>query len=69
MGLSRASVGPSWALLGGFLGVQNRAFVKHLSKMGPKRPFGSILDRFGEVLEGFWKDLGRIRGGFGLDLG
>ena len=60
--------GVSWALLGTsgrFLGVKNRAFVKHWSKMGSKRPFGSILVDFGRVLGGFWEGLGKDLDGYG----
>ena len=52
-GQSGVSFGRSWALPGRFLGVQNRSFFQHGSKMGSKRAFGSILSRF-------WKGLERI---------
>ena len=62
LGRSGASFGRSWALLGHFGGVQNRAVVKHWSQMASKKASGSILGRF---CEGF----GRISGGFGKVLG
>ena len=52
-------LGISWAPLGRVLGVQDRAFFEHGSKMGSKRPLGSILNRFGKV----WGP-----GGFGEDF-
>ena len=71
-GLSLVSFRRSWVSLGRFLGVQNRflgvqnqTFEKHGSKMNSKRPFGSILGGFKQVLGGFgkasrriWEDLG-----------
>ena len=45
-------------VLGRFWDVQKRAFVKHWSKMGSKRPFGSILGGFGENLDASWENLG-----------
>ena len=54
LGLSGASLGRFWALLGGFLSLQNRFFFKHWAKMVSKRPFGSIWNRFGRVWGGFW---------------
>ncbi len=45
-------------LLGRFFGVLNRLFFKHRSKMGSKKPFGSILDGFWQVFGGFWKGFG-----------
>jgi hypothetical protein len=47
-------------LFGRFFGVLNHHF-NYWSKMGSKRPFGSIL-------EGFWKDFGDVWGGFWKDL-
>ena len=58
LGGSGASLGHSWALLGCFLGVQKPTSSKHWSRMGSKRPSGSIL-------EPFWEGLGRFWGGFG----
>ena len=62
-------LGPSWAFfgcfwpsLGRFLGVQNRVFFKHWSKIGSKRPSGSIWGRFWTILGGFGEDLGRDLG-------
>ena len=54
--------GHSWALLGRFVGVQDGAFLRLWSKIGFKRPSGSIL-------EGFGMCLGRILKGFGGSLG
>ena len=62
MGLGRS--GPSfehfWALFGNFLEVLSPPFFKHRSRMGSKRPFGSILGRFWRVLKGFGEDLGKV---------
>ena len=69
MGRSGASLGRSWALLGRFFGVQNQALLKDSSKMGSKRPSGSIWGRFWEDLGGSWEDLGQILGGFWEKLG
>ena len=64
LGRSWASSGRSWPPLGRFLDVQNPTFFKHGSKMGSKRPSGSILGGFGEgfgrILEGFGKVWGGI---------
>ena len=67
LGQSGASLGLSCALLGRFLGVRNQASLMEWSKMGSKRPSGSILGRFwkdlggfGEDLEEFWENLGSI---------
>ena len=60
LGRPGASFGHSWVPLGRFLGVRNRAFIRHWSKMGSKKPFGSILDGFGEDFGRIWKDLGRV---------
>jgi len=76
LGTSWALLGGSWGALGRFFGVQNRAFFKHGSKIGSKRPFGSILEGFGEGLGrfwgGIWEDLGAFRqvmGEFWMHLG
>ena len=69
MGLSGASLGRFWALLGGFLGLQNLAFVKHWPKMGSKRPSGSILEGFGEGSGRILEGLGRILANFWMDFG
>ena len=53
-GLLGAFGGP----LGRFLGFQNRTFLKHWSKIGSKRPSGSILAPF-------WEGLGRVWGVWG----
>ena len=59
------SFGDFGAPFGRFLAVPNYAFFKHGSKMGSKRPFGSILDRFGGVLGGLWMDFERFWEGSG----
>ena len=64
LGRSGPSFGHFWALFGRSFGVLNPPFFKHRSKMGSKRPFGSILDRFWKVLGGFGKDFGRVWAGF-----
>ena len=64
---SWASLGRSWAPLGRVLGVQDRGFLEHGSKMGSKRPLGSILNRFGVVGGGFGEDFrncSTLLGGF-----
>ena len=55
LGGSGASLGHSWALLGCFLGVQKPTSSKHWSRMGSKRPSGSILEPFWEGLGRFWE--------------
>ena len=62
LGRSGPSFGYFWGLLDRFFGVLNQAFFKHKSKMGSKRPFGSILG-------GSWRDLDEVWGGFGSGLG
>ena len=69
LGLSRASLGRFWALLRGFLGLQNLAFVKHWPKMRSKRPLGSNLEGFGEGSGRIWGGLGRILANFWRDFG
>ena len=64
LGQSWAFSGSSWALLGRFLGVGNRAFIKHWSKIGSKRPSGGFWEGFGWVLGRFGEGLGRVLGGF-----
>ena len=54
-----------WTLLGCFFNILNPNFCKHRSRMGSKRPFGSILDGFWEVLGGLWMDFGRFWEGSG----
>ena len=54
-----------WTLLGCFFGILNPNFCKHRSRMGSKRPFGSILDRFWGVLGRLWMDLERFWEGSG----
>ena len=58
-----------------FVGVLSRAFCKHKSKIGLKRPFGSISGRFwkglgdlGWILAGFWERFGSNSGGGGRCL-
>ena len=55
LGLCEASFGRSWATLGQFWRVQNRAFFQHGPKMGSKRPSGQIWAGFGKVWERFWE--------------
>ena len=62
MGLKLGAKFATWALLGRFVGVGHRAFIKHWPKMGSKKPSGSILG-------GCLKDLGKFGGGFGTSLG
>ena len=69
MGLSGASLGRLVALLGGFLNLQNLAFVKHWPKMVSKKLFGSTLEGFGESSGRIWEGLGRIWTNFGMDFG
>ena len=38
----------------GRLCLQNQTFIKHWSNMGSRRPFGTILKRFGEHLDASW---------------
>ena len=54
-----------WTLLGCFFGILNPNFCKHRSRMGSKRPFGSILDRCWGVLGNLWMDFERFWEGFG----
>ena len=53
LGRSGRSFGHLWALFSRFFGVLNQLFFTHRSKMGSKRPFGAILERFWRVLGGF----------------
>ena len=65
LGASGSSFAHFWMSFDRFWGVLNRAFCKHKSKIGFKRPFGSISNRF-------WKglgDLGWILAGFGERFG
>ncbi len=68
LGRSGPSFGHFWALWGRFFGVLNRLFFKHRSKMGSKRPFGSILGRFSRALGRFWEDFRRVWKVFGWIL-
>ena len=54
-----------WTLLGCFFGILHPNFCKHRSRMGSKRPFGSILHGFWIVLGGLWMDFGRFWEGSG----
>ena len=62
-------LGPLLGALGCFLDVlwafKNLLFLKHWSKIGSKRPSGSILAPFWEGLGRVWEGLGRDLGGFG----
>ena len=60
LGRSGPSFGHFSALWRCFFDVLNPSFFKHRSRMGSKRPFGSILDRFWRVLGGFWMDFERF---------
>ena len=64
LGRSGGSFGHSWALLGRFGGVRDQAFIEHWSKIGSKRPSGSILGGSWRGLGGFWGGFGRFVGGF-----
>ena len=60
-----------WRFLAVF-GVLNHHFFNYRSKMGSKRPFGSILKGSGRVFGGFAGFLDRfwkVLGGFGKDFG
>ena len=59
-----ASLGRSWGHLGRSLSVQNGAFYKHLTKIGSKKPFGSILDRLWRASRRVWREFGRVWRGF-----
>ena len=65
LGGSGRSFGTFGCFLAVFLGVLIHHFFNYRSKMGSKRPFGSILHRFGR----FWERLGRILEMFGEDFG
>ena len=75
LGRSGASFAHSWALLGRFGEVRDRAFIEHWSKIGSKRPSGSILggswrgSGLGEDLGGSWDDFSQFCDGFWRDLG
>ena len=60
LGSSGPSWGYFWAHFDCLLDVPNHIFLKHWSKMGSKRPFGWLLDRFWEGLGRIWMRLGRI---------
>ena len=60
LGRSGASWGHFWAHFDCLLDVPNHIFLKQWSKMGSKRPFGWLLDRFWEGLGRIWMRLGRI---------
>ena len=65
LGRSGASLGHSWAALGGFGGVRKRAFLHHRSKMVSQRPSKWILGRFGQGLGRVWEGWARVLEGFG----
>ena len=69
LGLSGPSRGRSWGLLGRVLDVQIKALCEDWSKMGSKRPSGSILGGSWRGLGGFWDGFGRVLGGFLLIWG
>ena len=60
LGRSGASWDHFWAHFDCSLDVPNHIFLKQWSKMGSKRPFGWLLDRFWEGLGRIWMRLGRI---------
>ena len=60
LGRAGASCGHFWPHFGCLLDVPNHIFLKQWSKMGSKRPFGWLLDRFWEGLGRIWMRLGRI---------
>ena len=64
LGRSGPSFGHFLALFGRFVAALNQPFFKHRSRMGSKKPFGSILGRFSRVMEGFGEDFGRGWAGF-----
>ena len=68
LGRSGPSFGHFWALWVRLFGVLNRLFFKHRSKMGSKRPFGSMLGRFLRALGRFWEDFRRVWKVFGWIL-
>ena len=45
---------------GGLYNVQIQAFLQHWSKMGSKKPSGSILGRFWDGFGRFWEHFGRV---------
>ena len=57
-----------WALFGCSFDTLNPSFFKHRSRMGSKRPYGSILGRFWNVLKRFGEDFGRVWIHFGSIL-
>ena len=60
-----------WSLLGTlgpFFWCSKSICFKHRSKMGSKRPFGSILGRFLKALGRFWEDFRRVWRVFGWIL-
>ena len=60
LGRSGASCGHFWAHFDCLLDVPNHIFLKQWAKMGSKRLFGWLLDRFWEGLGRIWMRLGRI---------
>ena len=55
-------VGTVWAVFSAlfdcFCDALNPSFFKYRSRMGSKRPFGSILDGVKEDLDASWENLG-----------
>ena len=62
LGTSWALLGASWALLGASWPGFFQALVPDRIQIPSKSPFGSIWDRLGGVLEGFWWNLGKDLG-------
>ena len=65
-------LGTFWRLLAAswpFGGVRNRAFLKHWSKIGCKRAFGSTLGGSWRVWGGFWEGFGKGLERFGEEFG
>ena len=60
LGRSGASCGHFWAHFDCLLDVPNHIFLKQWAKMGSKRLFGWLLDRFWESLGRIWMRLGRM---------
>ena len=60
LGRSGTSCGHFWAHFDCLLDVPNHIFLKQWAKMGSKRLFGWLLDRFWEGLGRIWMRLGRI---------
>ena len=61
LGRSGQSWDHFWAHFDCLLDVPNHIFLKHWSKMRPKRSFGWLFNRFGEILNHFWTLSGAFR--------